>query len=654
MKNMKKKNKIIIGISVLLLLAGAVAFYIWSGFATQKLINEYKSRESGIVRDINGEVINVPLNKNEYYAKYINEIPKDLSDKILENEDKYYYYHFGVNPISSFKVVVFGENRGASTVTQQLSKILLSNESQRTLSNKITELFYAMALEVHLSKDEILKMYLNTIFLGNNVQGVDMASRLYFERSPDQLTQEQIALLANTISSPTNNNPFKKMDLNKIQILKENFKKYITNDSYFEYKDVQEYPNISIDNALTAKTRKIINENLISLSKKAAHHAAVVVIKFPENQVIAVVGSPDPSSTLAGDQINMAIKPRPIGSTVKPFLYAKGFSEGLRPYTLVDDREYKYTTALGFAHYPKNFDYAYRGIVNLHESLSNSLNVPSVKVLEYIGLDEFYSFLLDDLEIEPIQSLDNYQYGIALGHLEMSLYDLANKFTIFSLEGKLNNKQVVDEKYIQLINKILSDRSTGSDQFGLIGNLHTNSNNVAVKTGTSREYHDSWTIGYTPDFLVGVWVGNADNTPMDGLTGQEGAGVIWNDVMRLMLNSHYSLGTQFNFDLIEPFEIRETIEFGLPLDDYDEIKNLMIDESLIVYPHNGDEYLYVEGMEITLRSNKEVEWQVNNEIIGTGKVSQYYPLKEGYYSIEALDEEGDKEQIQILISTPEL
>ncbi|MFC1810272.1 transglycosylase domain-containing protein [Patescibacteria group bacterium] len=654
MKNMKKKNKIIIiGIGVLLFLA-AVVFYIWSGFAAQKLINEYNSRESEVATDINGEVIYISLNKNEYYAKYITEIPKDLSDKILEKEDKYYYYHFGVNPISSFKVVALGENRGASTITQQLSKILLNNERQRTLSNKITELFYAIALEVHLSKDEILKMYLNTIFLGNNAQGVDMASRLYFERSPDQLTQEQIALLANTISSPTNNNPFKKMDPNEAALLKENFNKHISNDAYFEYKDVQDSSNILIDSELTAKIREIINENLIPLSKKAAHHAAVVVIKFPENHVIAVVGSPDPNSQLPGDQINMAIKPRPIGSTIKPFLYAKGFSEGLRPYTLVDDREYKYTTALGFAHYPKNYDYVYRGIVSLHESLSNSLNVPSVKVLEFIGLDEFYRFLLDDLEIEPIQPLDNYQYGIALGHLEMSLYDLANKFTIFSQKGKLADKQVVDEKYIQLTNKILSDRSTGSDQFGLIGNLHTNSNNVAVKTGTSREYHDSWTIGYTPDFLVGVWVGNANNTPMDGLTGQAGAGVIWNDVMRFMLNSQYSLETEFNFDLIESFDFGETIEFGLALDDYDEIKNLMIDESLIVYPHDNDEYLYVEGMEITLRSNEEVKWQVNDEEIGTGKVVQYYPLEEGYYSIEALDEEGDKEQIQILISTPEL
>jgi penicillin-binding protein 1C len=115
----------------------------------------------------------------------------------------------------------------------------------------------------------------------------------------------------------------------------------------------------------------------------------------------------------------MASSPRPIGSTVKPFIYLKAFEKGLRPYTLADDREYRYPIGTGFPLYPKNYDYTYHGIVTLHEALSNSYNVPAVKTLEYIGTDNFANFLRTDLNFKPIQPLENYALGIALGELEM-------------------------------------------------------------------------------------------------------------------------------------------------------------------------------------------------------------------------------------------
>src|SRR3989338_2381195 len=133
----------------------------------------------------------------------------------------------------------------------------------------------------------------------------------------------------------------------------------------------------------------------------------------------------------------MAIKPRPVGSTIKPFIYLKGFEKGLRPYTLVNDREYKFPIATGFPLYPKNYDGAYRGIVPLHEALSGSLNVPTVKTLEYVSLSDFYSFLEHTLGFKPLQTWDSYQYGIALGGLEMDPLTLAHLMTTFGNQGEL-------------------------------------------------------------------------------------------------------------------------------------------------------------------------------------------------------------------------
>jgi penicillin-binding protein 1C len=469
-----KKIIKIISIVLIIIAIPAVAFWIWSGYAVNGLITAYESRESNIVQDRNNQIIYVSQNSDDFYAIYVDEIPRDLADALIEKEDKYFYYHPGINPVSTLRAVwdkvVYKENRAQSTITQQLAKILLGNEQERTLGNKAQELAYAFALEARLTKDEILEMYLNSIYFGNQVQGAEMASKLYFDRSPEQLDRSQMVQLIASISSPSKINPFMSENDEEAEKLARrlefddldfhifprqevtqktnNFKEFVSQDTYFEYKNFlnactdEIVCTTSLDSELSDKIRTVINEHLVTLSKDYAQHAAVIIIKFPENELIASVGSPDPHSDLSGDQINMTMQPRPIGSTVKPFLYAKGFSEGLRPYTLVDDREYKYTTAAGFAHYPKNYDYTYQGIVTLHKSLSNSLNVPTVKVLEFIGLEDFYAFLLDELQIEPVQPLENYQYGIALGHLEMTLLDLSHRFTIFAQEGRLRSLQI--------------------------------------------------------------------------------------------------------------------------------------------------------------------------------------------------------------------
>ena len=682
---MKKfRFKIILIVSFILL----IGFLLFSYSLDKQLLAIYNQQNSVRVKDREEKEIFILPNQKGYFSRYLDKIPPRFKELLIKKEDKYFYYHFGFNPWSLSQAILgrlgVGHRKASSTISQQLVKILLGKELKRNLKNKIIESFYTLALEIYQSKEEILKMYANSVYLGNQTQGMAEASQLYFGVAPDLLTDGQILQLLATISSPSENNPAKekneeiaksltqrlKLDTENLTItnstsVEENMEKnFHFSDLSFELRDFvnnkKDY-QLTIDKDLTEKIREIVKRNIDKLKLKGAKNAAVVIIKLPENEILALIGSPDPKLSEEGYKINMLNEPRPIGSTIKPFIYLEAFERGLRPYTLVEDREYKYITAIGFPLYPKNFDWKYRGEVNLHYALSNSLNVPTVKVLEYIGLEDFYKFLEEDLEFKPVQDLENYQLGIALGSLEMSLLDLAKYFTIFPNKGILKELKIFNEyenissekviskpEYVQLINKILNDRKTGIEQFGLKSELNLFQENYALKTGTSI---DSWTMGFTPDFLVGVWVGNADNSPTDGVSGQLGAGSIWAETMNLILNSEYNKKTPFEFNLIEEFQNGENIEYGLSNDDYEKSLNILKerDKSIILNPHDGDSFLLEKDTKIVLKAKKNVKWFINSELLSEGENIVFVPQKAGRYQIEAEDDNGLKEAVTIFI-----
>lgn len=681
----KRKWKII-GISAIFLI---FLFFLITSQLNNQIIKIYNNKNSSVFYDRNGEKISILPNSSGYFSSYIDDIPSRFKELLLKKEDKYFYYHFGFNPISiseaAFGRIGVSDRRASSTITQQLAKILLGKERERNIKNKIIEAFYALSLEIFNSKKEILKMYSNSIYLGNSIQGINEASYSYFNIPPNILTDGQILQLLSTIQSPAENNPLSYENENNAILLAERFKlskdnlftdsaseteKNIDNyfhfsGSFFEINNFIKNSNgnqLTIDNQLTKKIRELLKRNIGELNPKNVKNGAVVIIKLPENELLTLIGSPDPGINAEGYQINMAEKPRPIGSTIKPFIYLKAFQKGLRPYTLVVDKEYKYITVLGFPLYPKNFDYKYRGEVSLHYALSNSLNVPSVKVLEYIGLDNFYSFLQDDLKFKPIQSLNQYQLGIALGALEMSIYDLARYFTVFPNNGNLKElkifkndeqkeKQISEPQYIQLINKILNDRKTGVEQFGAKSNLNLNQDNYALKTGTSHDFKDSWIVGYTPDFLVAVWVGNHDNSNMDAVSGQLGAGKIWSEIMQILINSEYNNKTAFSFSFIKEIRKENNIEYGLADDDYNDALYALCqkEQNIIMLPHEGDAFFLENETEIILKSNEIAKWHANEIFIDEGKEVFFYPDKSGLYIIKAKTKDKE-EKINIFVN----
>lgn len=674
---------------------GALFFFITEKI-TETLLARYRENESVAITDRYGIPIVLRQNGKRYYAAYAETIPDEFKRILLQKEDKYFYYHPGINPISALRAIarkLQGRPPTASTITLQTAKILLGNEKNRTMAHKLKETIAALALETQLKKEDILIMYANSIYFGNGIQGIREAARFYFDVAPEFLTREQTLRLIATISSPSLRHPMSSTNIAEAKKIAERLgigleetawqsagirphRELFFHDAAFELPslgvDCVNNCNLTIDAALTKQIREILSKRIKNLESKNVKNGAVVIVKLPENEILSIVGAAELASEGETSQINMAIAPRPIGSTIKPLLYLKGFEKGLRPYSLVDDREYKYTIADGFAFYPKNFDYAYRGMVSLHTALANSLNVPSVKVLEYIGIDAFSKFLTDDLGFAPIQPIETYQLGIALGGLEMNLLQLVRYMSILPQEGilkplvlsknnasinhalwknmgdrqddldDLKEKRVAPQAHAQLVSAILTDRLAGAEQFGLVSSLNLFQKNYAIKTGTSREFHDSWVIGYTPDFLVGVWLGNAENTPMDGVSGQLGAGTIWSEVMELLFHSPYNKKTPLGTNAIESIMVDGTLTYGLPGEQEEAHRDLLFKERLILSPHEGDVILLEDQTEIPLTAAEEADWFVDGMLIGQGKTILFAPAEAKRYEIRAV--RGEREE----------
>ncbi len=680
-----RRYKYISGICVLVLIL------IGAWLIKENAETRYKLLLSNVVYDRNGIPLSIAPNSKGHYVLEIPLIPEEFKKLIIQKEDRFFYYHFGINPFSilraSYNYVTKGKAGGSSTLTQQLAKNLLGTEIQRNGFNKIVEVMYALSIELYMSKEQVLLMYANTVYLGNQTQGFDTASYAYFNKPLRETTHsERISLLA-TLSYPSSRNPWERQNRdfavnihNRISptetfIPPETTLEYsFQRDSSFELRTAgihcEETCITTIDDVVTEAIRNILDRHIRNGWERNVRNGAVVVINPRTEELIAMVGSRNPKSTTSGNQINMAIEPRPIGSTVKPFIYVKGFEMGLRPYTIVEDREYKYPIATGYSLYPKNYDGQYHGKMTLHEALSNSFNVPSVKVLEYIGLDTFYRFMSDKLRFSPIQEYDSYQYGIALGGLEMDLTTLTHYFSLFPRRGSLaplkvlltggqnfdlppqsdieKETEIVPEEYTELVHRIISDRLTGVNQFGLEGSLNLTSSDYGVKTGTSRDFHDSWVVGYTGDFVVGVWLGNSENEALDQVSGSSGAGAAWHEVMEYLLTSEYNENTPITLKTVQNFVVGGSDEWGLMDDVIEEHSDLLLDDTLILSLHEGDVFERIPNLTIPLRARKEVKWKVNGEKRGSAIETSFSPLEAGIYTISAYDSDKERQETVLI------
>lgn len=690
----RKKTFFIIG-AVLLCMYGT------TGVIAHTSLLQYTTLLSVITYDRNGIPLVVAENTKGHYVYPLTKLPEQFVDTLLQKEDRYFYMHMGVNPLSTLRALIhfirYGSANGASTITQQLAKNILETESDRTLFNKFKESIIAVSLELHTTKKEILLMYANTVFLGNQIQGFETGSHVYFNKPLAETSLSEQAVLLATLSHPSTRNPWREENTAYAEALYNRLKDTSTNPFYpppVSKKYALQHPSsfeltsasitcersciTTLDAPLTEAFREILARHLTREYDRGARNGAIVVLNAQNEELIAIVGTPNTSKQQDGGQINMALEPRPIGSTIKPFIYLSGFTNGLRPYTKVDDREYKYSIGTGFSLYPKNFDGRYRGEVTLHEALSNSLNVPSVKVLEYIGLGPFYKFLGDTLQFTPIQPFDSYQYGIALGGLEMDLLTLTHYFSVFPRMGTIaplrvfmdgtktpaslpaqshirKTTTVSEPQYTELVHAIISDRLTGVEQFGLKSNLNLTIPSYGVKTGTSRDFHDSWVVGYTNDYIVGVWVGNSENEALSQVTGQSGAGAIWHDVMEYLAETPYYTKKPILLNHIARIPIKNSLEWGLPDDIVDDHMNLLTEARFVTSPHAGDTFEYAVDTVVPFASRIPVTWSANGITLRENATStRFTPPHAGSYEIRALDvSTGNSEYLHITVTIPQ-
>ncbi len=467
-------------------------------------------------------------------------LPKLLKNSILIFEDRYFYKHFGVNIFSIFRAVfnnLFNNRRvGASTITMQVVKLV--EPKRRTYLNKVIEIFKAIQLEMNYSKDEILNMYFNKAPYGGNIEGLRAASYFYFKKELNQLTISEIAILTTIPKNPNLNRPDRQKNLSnkKDIVLNRLLEKGLINNSEFKraknekivsvkYEslfDVIQYTQTlptkkktDVFTTIDYDMQKFIQEYLKKETKKYNNNnlfnSAALVIDNKTLEIKAYVASNDFNDKKYGGENDGILMKKSPGSTLKPFVYALAFDEGL-----ITSKRNLLDIPLSFNEYiPKNYNKKFYGEISAEEALKLSLNIPVVDLQKQLGENSLYELLEKaGLGVNGLKS--NYGLSIAVGGIDLSLLELTKIYTIFSNSGiyKYNNEKLISKEAAYLISEILADGYR--NKFDGYWKSSISAKKIAFKTGTSSDAKHLYTIGYTPNYTIGLWFGNFDGKKTKG------------------------------------------------------------------------------------------------------------------------------------------
>tara|TARA_Y100000385_G_scaffold82507_1_gene84472 strand:- start:764 stop:3076 length:2313 start_codon:yes stop_codon:yes gene_type:complete len=571
--NIHRKVKLV-GISII-----AVLFLIWLFKPSEDFIQPY----STVVEDCNGNLLSATIaSDGQWRFPPSDSIAFKFKTCIKLFEDQYFDYHPGFNPISLLRAFKQNWNSnkiksGGSTITMQL--IRLSRRKKRTYFQKVIELIKAVKTEFNYSKESIFSLYCASAPFGGNVVGLEAASWRYYGRAPHLLSWSESATLAVLPNAPSLIYPGKNQQrlLKKRNfLLKKLAENHYINQTQYELSIEEPLPQKPLKlpqvsnhflNYLSAKGNKgkrivstvqielqlKINELAEQYYKQYAHeeidNLAIVVIDAKQGEVIAYLGNSNCPSNNCGAKVDIVQSKRSSGSTLKPFLYAFAIEEGqIFPNTLIEDVPTK------IANYqPENFSRSYDGAVSAKKALYRSLNVPAVRLLQKYGLEKFHK-RLKYLDFKSInKSPDHYGLTLILGGAECTLWELCNAY--YTLSKKASNSDLTKIKLIKDQEKLTYKFPYLSTEAAYITaemitetrrpteqgawKIFSSARNIAWKTGTSFGHRDAWSIGITPEFVVGVWTGNADGEGRPGLTGVRKAAPIMFDVFRLLPESSW-------------------------------------------------------------------------------------------------------------------
>lgn len=672
----------------------------------------------------------------------LDEISSDLVSATMVAEDRYFFLHPGINLLSIIRALYqnirYGRVvSGASTISQQVVRNIY--RSRRTVLSKFYEFWLAIRLERTITKDQILAQYLNRICYGNQAYGLDAAARLYFDKPPADLSLAEAAFLAGIPRSPAALNPyrhFKQAKKRQEHILFQMCKQGYINEErrkraaaeslqlipaqknfrapHFCDFILQQIPQskkhmlsriqTTCDYALQEKIETLVKDHIDALERKGITNAAVIVMDNTSREILSMVGSKDFFDDRHDGQVNGAISLRQPGSTLKPFTYGLALERGMTAAEILEDRDVHFPTPEG-SYSPRNYDKKFHGMVRLRQALACSYNVPAVSLLEKLGPDLLYQKLkqldFDSLEKSP----KHYGVGLTLGNGEVSLLELTRAYSALArgglyigertmlkyidtdgkeipLDVQRKTRRIFSPQIAFILTNILSDRDARVPAFGYISPLNLPFD-CAVKTGTTVDFRDNWTVGYTPRYTVGVWVGNFDATSMHNISGVTGCGPLFKDIMLLLENkkswirfakaekvmklkicplsgnlaTEYCPGTIEDI-FIEGTEPKEFCHIHSAHRKPEDLLAFRVKEFQIAFPKDRDvfkmdpilrqEYQRIK-LKVSIPRNMEVdrvEWQINDNKIGDSSYpfSLYWNLKPGTYSIKAIAIAGNQRQ----------
>jgi membrane peptidoglycan carboxypeptidase len=551
----------------------------------------------------------------------LNEISQNLIDATLAAEDAFFYQHRGVDlraTIRSALLTGSGTSQtGASTITQQLVRnVILSPEERKqvTVTRKLREIILAYQLDEKLPKDDILEMYLNEVYYGNQSYGVEAAAQSYFDKHARDLDVAEAALIAGLVQSPSEYDPTRRdvpRTADGIPIATKERQAYVleqmtrhgfiteqqARDAYAEHitiktrqvelkaphwvmyvRDVveQQYGAktlyqgglkiyTTLDNDYNDKMQQVLQDAKPTIATQGATNVAQIAVNPKTGEILAFNGSLDYNDESIDGQVNILTSERQPGSSIKPVIYSEAFLKGWAPATTIDDTPTCWKDTPTHTWCPGNFDNIFHGQTTIRSALGNSLNIPAVKTLDFIGVDAAIqnganlgittwgpdsgktfglSLTLGGAEVRPIDMAQVYA-TFANNGLKIPLVAITR---IVDAEGNVledykvpQGEQVIDPRAAYMISNILSDPAAKLFTYGpntpLI--LHQNDDPkgpiwpAASKTGTTDNYRDTWTDGYTPDLAIVVWVGNADGHPMHQTLSTLTAAKVWPASMKL-------------------------------------------------------------------------------------------------------------------------
>jgi len=550
----------------------------------------------------------------------LNEIPDYVKWATIAIEDKDFYKHGGFSLWAMFRTAVTniltGRKAGGSTLTQQFIKNAILS-SEKTYTRKIKEIILAYKMEKKFAKDEILQMYLNEIPYGSTAYGVEAASQKYFGKSVKDVNLAEAAILAALPQAPSRYSANRDLLIERqhyiLDLMKERgyipeakaeaakqfkleFKKQSDNiiaphfvmyvkemlgEKYGEKMIEQE--GLKIYTTLDLYKQKIAEEVIAAQAEKneknyEATNAALISLDPKTGQILAMVGSRDYFNDEIDGQVNVTTSPRQPGSSLKPVVYAAAFLRGYTPDTVLYDVVTNFSVDPNNPYEPHNYDSKEHGPVTIRKALAGSLNIPAVKTIYLAGIDNVLN-LAADFGYTTLSDRSRFGLSLVLGGGEVKLIEHANAYSVFAREGLINpiaailkiedkngkvieefkkpeEKRVLDPKVARMVNGILSDNGARAYIFGENNWLTLGSRPIAAKTGTTNDYHDAWTMGYTPSIVTGVWVGNSDNTAMKrGADGSVVAAPIWHDFMQKVLGD----------TPVEEFRTPEIVKTGKPV-----------------------------------------------------------------------------------------